>query len=352
MTDKTLPRRTSPGGAGVSIRAVAKHAGVSTATVSRALRFPEQVIDETRKRVIAAVEELGYQPNAAARNLRMRRAHAVIVLVPTIANPFYAPIIRGAERVASARGYCVLLGDTENDSEKERRLAQLALNSQVDGIFQLGGRWPAGYPVTDVARVCFVNACELFDTPLVSSVAIDNVGAAETLTEFLIGLGHRSVAIVTGPSESSVTRDRLVGVERALSRIGVAPASITAGDYSMRSGADAADRLHAAAAEQTVVFCFNDEMALGVMHRFAALGLRIPQDIGVCGFDDIDVARFCSPGLTTMAQPKELIGERAMTMLLDSIEGKEEGPIVYRYAAKLVERASVLPVEQMTRRSR
>ena len=347
MGGNKIARRARTSGTATSIKAVAERAGVSTATISRALRFPELVTEETRERVMAAVEELGYRPNVAARNLRMRRAHAVIVLVPTITNPFFAPIIRSAERVAAARGYSVLLGETDEDDRKEKQLAQLALNGQVDGILQLGGRWPSSYPITQESRTRFVNACELFDDPVVSSVALDNVAAAEAMTEYLIGLGHSAIGIVAGPGASRLTRDRLIGVERALARIGVRPASVLTGDYSMQSGADAADRLSALPESPTVVFCFNDEMALGVMHRLAAIGLRIPEDIGVCGFDDIDVARFCAPGLTTMAQPKERIGERAMEILLDSIEGKQDGWTSNVFAAKLVERASVLPLARM-----
>ena len=328
---------------------MAERAGVSTATISRALRFPDLVTEETRRRVMAAVDELGYRPNVAARNLRMRRAHAVIVLVPTITNPFFAPIIRSAEGAASARGYSVLLGETDQNDLKEKQLAQLALNGQVDGILQLGGRWPCDYPVSEDTRTRLVNACELFDAPVVSSVSLDNAAAAEAMIDHLTALGHRNIAIVTGPADSRLTRDRRQGAERALARLGLTPAAVLEGDHSMQSGADAADRLHGAtSARPTVVFCFNDEMALGVMHRFAALGLRIPEDVGVCGFDDIDVARFCSPALTTMAQPKERIGERAMEILLQSIEGEQAEPVHDLFSATLVQRASVLPLDRMS----
>jgi len=328
-----------------SIRDVSSMAGVSVATVSRALRNPEQVAEPTRTRVLEAVAALDYRPNQMARNFRSRQAFAIVVLAPDIGNPFFARVVRGIEQVAQRGGYAVLLGDTQGSAAREAEYLNLVRSRQADGVIQLSARidpvalgklWSAG------AAPAIVNACECADTDFCPRVRIDNVAAARAMSEHLISLGHRRVGVVTGPAASPLTRDRLAGHIGAMRAAGLAhePALTIEGDFSLQSGFDAAESLLHAANRPTAVFCFNDEMAIGAIRRFKAAGLSTPADMSVAGFDDIDFARFADPPLTTVAQPMEDLGRTAMGVLLDILGGKRS-----------FSEAHVLPTNLMVRES-
>lgn len=307
-----------------SIRDVSRFAGVSVATVSRALSAPDKVAAETRARVLEAVRAVDYRPNMMARNFRSRQAFAIVVLAPNIANPFFARVVRGIEQVAQEGGYAVLLGDTRDDPAREAEYLGLVQSRQADGVIQLSARID---PVAlkrlwkDGAAPAIVNACECADLDFCPKVRIDNAAAARAMTEHLLALGHRRIGVLTGPAASPLTRDRLAGHRQALETAGVAhdPALTATGDFSSQSGFDAARTL--AAARPTALFCFSDEMAIGAMRALRSLGLRVPQDVSVAGFDDIDLARFAEPPLTTIAQPMEELGRAAMAVLLDILNG-------------------------------
>lgn len=331
-------RRASSGRvqtSGPSIKQVSALAGVSTATVSRALRSPNLVSQATRDVVMAACDQLNYRPNHLARSLRMQKSFVIIVLVPNITNPFFAQVIRGAEQVATAAGYQVLLGDTEGDREKENALARLVLNQQADGILQLSASLPQPLCNDDgemLGGIHFVNACELIDATRFCSVSTDNIVAAQTMTEHLLELGHTKIAIVRGPAQSPLTQERQKGVERALRLAGLtlAPDFIFDGDFSIKSGVQIAQSLLNRTQKPTAIYCFNDEMAIGMMQVFRAAGLAIPDDVSIAGFDDIEFASYCAPPLTTTAQPKSELGRAAMVLLLEKMAGerKEEANLV------------------------
>jgi LacI family repressor for deo operon, udp, cdd, tsx, nupC, and nupG len=328
-----------------SIRDVSKAAGVSVATVSRALRNPEKVAEETRARVLEAVRAADYRPNMMARNFRSRQAFAVVVLAPDIGNPFFARVVRGIEQVAQKGGYAVLLGDTQSSPEREAEYLNLVRSNQADGVIQLSAHVD---PVA-LARLwrpgetpAIVNACECADTDFCSRVRIDNAAAARAMTEHLIGLGHRSIGVVTGPAASPLTRDRLMGHRAALDAAGVAhdPALRVEGDFSLQSGLDAVRRLLDGPVQPTAIFCFNDEMAIGAIRGLRMAGLSAPRDMSVAGFDDIEVARFADPPLTTIAQPMEDLGRAAMSALLDILGGAEPAVRTHILPTSLVVRES------------
>jgi LacI family repressor for deo operon, udp, cdd, tsx, nupC, and nupG len=215
-----------------SIKAVAEEAGVSVATVSRTLQTPNLVIPSTRQRVLEAVERLNYTPNAAARNLRTSRAGLILALVPDISNPFFSGVIRGIEQAAHERGYSVLLGDTQYDRSRERRYAELVSARQADGVITLLPHMPE---VRMDGRVPLVNACEYIDDPAVTSVFIDNVGAAKQAVDYLVTIGHRDIAFVGGRAGSPIRIDRQRGYVQALREAGlpVIPHLIAYGDFSV-----------------------------------------------------------------------------------------------------------------------
>ena len=308
-----------------TIRIVSKLAGVSTATVSRTLKNPELVSPDTRQRVMQAVQSAGYRPNQLARNFSSGKAYAVVVLVPNVANPFFSRVIRGIEQEAQACGYAVLLGDTQGSVSREQEYARMGLTSQADGLIQLDSRYPFSPEDRELAStVPFVNACERITEPAgYPVVELDNRGAARALTQHLLDLNLKRLAVITGPAHSPIVRDRLAGTQDALLGAGLTlnPAAVVAGDFSMQSGHDAAAQLLQQPQRPQAIFCMNDEMAIGAMSCIRKHGLRIPQDIAIAGFDNIEYAGFTEPGLTTIDQPAEQLGRQAMRALYQLMQG-------------------------------
>jgi LacI family transcriptional regulator, repressor for deo operon, udp, cdd, tsx, nupC, and nupG len=304
-----------------NIYEVAKRAGVSTATVSRVLSRPAVVAPGTRKKVMHAVRLLGYTPNAAATQLRTLRTGKLLVTVPDISNPFFSLILRGIEDAAQKEGYAVLLGDTQHDEEREERYAQMLRRKEADGLIFLGHRLPkvAAALVRASAPACapIINGCEFTPRLGIASVHIDNAKAAAEAMDHLYALGHRRIGLVTGPLVSPLSRDRLQGaVARAHKQKAERELVVMNGDFSIESGAVGAARLLGRAQRPTAIFCFNDEMAMGVYQTARQLGVRIPTDLSVVGFDDIRFARYMDPPLTTVAQPMREIGEGAVRLLM------------------------------------
>src|SRR3954469_1982750 len=253
-----------------NIYEVAKRAGVSTATVSRVLSQPGMVTPGTRRKVMQAVEFLDYAPNSAAKNLRTLRTGKLLVTVPDISNPFFSLILQGIEDAAQREGHSVLFGDTQHDENREDRYALMLQRKEADGLIFLGHRLPksAGDLVRSMAPACapVVKGCEFNPRLRIPSVHIDNAAAAAEAMDHLYGLGHRRIGIVTGPLVSPLSRERLRGATTRARQEGAEHEFvIMQGDFSIESGAVAAERLLARDEPPTAVFCFNDEMALGVI---------------------------------------------------------------------------------------
>lgn len=342
-TRKTPTRRRSPDAKprnrSHNIREVAAAANTSVATVSRTLQQPEIVAPETRKRVLEAIERLGYTPNAQARILRTARTHVIVALVPDISNPFFAEIIRGIEQVAHRNGYSVLLGDTQYSQAREQAYAELLATKQADGLITLLPHIPR---VAVAGPLPIVNACEYVKDRSITSVYVDNVAAAQEATEYLVTLGHRQIVFVSGPMDTPICVDRDKGYARALERAGLKrdPQLTVVGDFSVESGIRSVEALYANRRKFTAIFCSNDEMAMGAMQAIKARGLRVPDDVSVVGFDDIRYARYTDPPLTTIAQPKEDLGREAMTLLLEILNGTAVEPRKRILPTHLVVRAS------------
>jgi len=321
---QSVPRKRTRSSSSVprryNIREVALAAKVSVATVSRTLQMPELVTPETRQQVQETIDRLGYTPNLQARNLRTARSYMVVALVPDISNPFFAEVIRGIEQVAHQHRYAVLLGDTQNSPERERTYASLVDARQADGLITLLPHVPK---ISLPGRQPIVNACEYVRDKAVTSVYVNNEAAAQQATAHLLSLGHRDIALITGPMTRPISVDRDRGYETALKAAGIkrSPALTAAGDFSIESGIRAMESLLSRGNKFTAVFCCNDEMAMGAICALKAHGRSVPQDVSVVGFDDIRFARYFDPPLTTVAQPKGDLGKESMTMLLEIMSG-------------------------------
>ncbi|MET0274258.1 MAG: LacI family DNA-binding transcriptional regulator [Phenylobacterium sp.] len=329
-----------------TIQDVAREAGVSTATVSRVLSAPERVAEATRARVQAAVDQLGYTPNLAAKTLRTLRTEKILVTVPDISNPFFSQVIRGVEEAAMAAGYSVLLGDTRHEEAREEQYAAMLRRREADGLIFLGHRLPAslGEMVRELGpRAPIVNGCEFSAGLGVPSAHIDNERAAAEAMAHLQDLGHRRIGVVTGPLASPLSRDRLAGAQAAADRGGTA-LSVAQGDFSIESGLTQTLALLDADPRPTAVLCFSDEMAMGALEALRRRGLRCPGDVSLVGFDDIRYARHLDPALTTVSQPKEAIGHEVVRLLLDVLSGRVDTVRHVTLAHRLIVRASTAAV--------
>jgi LacI family repressor for deo operon, udp, cdd, tsx, nupC, and nupG len=331
-----------------NIYEVARRAGVSASTVSRVLSRPNVVSPDTRRRVLETVEQMGYAPNSIARNLRTRRSNKILVTVPDISNPFFSLIIQGIEGAAQRAGYTVLLGNTQHDERHEERYARMLKRKEADGLIFLGHRLPtaAAELVDAMAPRCapVVHGCEYSPALGVASVHIDNATAAADAMEHLYQLGHRRIAVITGPLISPLSRDRLQGATcRARAHGAEEQMIVRHGDFSLESGASIAECLLDHAERPTAIFCFNDEMAIGVIAVAKRHGLRVPEDLSVVGFDDIRFARHIDPPLTTISQPMREIGEGTVRLLLEILSGDEIKPVSVTLPHQLTLRASTAP---------
>ena len=306
-----------------TIRDVSKIAGVSVATVSRTISKPDKVSAKTREIVETAIRETNYKPDILARNFRTRKSSTVMVLVPDIANPFFSRVIRGIEQMAQSLGYAVLLGDTQGQRSREITYANMVRTSQADGIIQLDNHLP--FEDGNKISAPFVNACDCIRGADIPTIELDNAAAAETMTDYLISLGHKNIGIISGPLSSTITEDRLRGYKKSLKKAGIEyiAENIIVGDYSIHSVAMATRDLMSSAQPPSAIFSMNDEMAIGAIRQVKNMGLKVPQDISITGFDDISFAEYCDPPLTTISQPAEEFGSKAMSTLYDIINQNE-----------------------------
>jgi LacI family repressor for deo operon, udp, cdd, tsx, nupC, and nupG len=305
-----------------TIQDVARDANVSTATVSRTLSSPELVSDTTREAVFEAIRRTGYRVNQAARNLRMKRAGAVLVLVPNLGKPFYSGILAGISDGFSGTDYAVLITDTHRNPLKDTTLAGYFLDGRIDGAICLDG----GLPL-EVLRRCIeqgiddriVFLCEWVDGQAFPVISSDNTEGARLAIRHLHAIGHRKIAHVTGPDGNVLTAARRQGMVAERERLGLParPDWIIRGDFSLESGNDAARRILAMDERPTAVFCSADMVAFGLISGLIAGGLRVPEDISVIGFDDIEMSEYYVPALTTIRQDRHRLGSRAAEALLD-----------------------------------
>lgn len=303
-----------------TIEDVARLAGVSIATVSRAIRTPEKVAESTRKKVTAAIARTGYTANAMAQNLRMQRSQMVMVLTQSISDPNFPGILTGLEKVANARGYGLLIGNTEGDVALEEKYLRFLSTGMADGLILLTGHLPvAGWPQHMAGNIPpLVSVSHPVSHANVSYVGVDDVSASKVAAEYLISLGHSRIAYISGPQGDIVSELRHQGYCKALAEA-YDESSFwkVQGNGTSEGGRAAIERLFIRDNLPTAFFCFNDDTAIGVISALKSRGFDVPKDFSVIGFDDIPFASNITPALTTIRQPRGQIGEMAMTHLLD-----------------------------------
>ncbi|WP_084884144.1 DNA-binding transcriptional regulator CytR [Vibrio sp. qd031] len=329
-----------------TMKDVADLAGVSTATVSRALMNPEKVSVSTRKRVEEAIVEAGYAPNSLARNLRRNESKTIVVIVPDICDTYFSEIIRGIEDAALEQGYLVLLGDASKHKGRENAFVNLVFTKQADGMILLGSDVPFDVSKEEQRNLPpLVMSCEYAPELELPTVHIDNLTAAYDIVNHLTSIGHRRVAQISGPITSPLSNFRHRGYQQALRRSGGAlNDGFTAyGDFSFDSGAQLAKELLSSSLAPTAIFCHNDAMAIGAMQTVKKMGLRIPEDISVVGFDDIQYSAYTDPPLTTVKQPRYEIGRESALMLLARLKGHSGSIPSKILEAKSVIRESTCP---------
>ncbi|TIR69739.1 MAG: LacI family transcriptional regulator, partial [Mesorhizobium sp.] len=325
-----------------TIADVARYAGVSVATVSHVMNRTRHVEPETAERVRAAITALRYSPNSLARSLRRGETKTIGLLLPDNSNPFFASVARQIEDAGFVAGYTVILCNSDGSAEKEERYLSVLMAKQIDGLIFAGS--------SDHARVfSHLSAAlpaVLLDREIhsvhVDSVLVDHDHGGYLAGRHLVGLGHSKIGVIGGPRDSSSSPARLRGFTRALAEAGIdLPASwVVDSDYHFAGGRLAMERLMAQAPEITAVFACNDLMAMGAITALRTRGLRVPDDMSLIGFDDIPYAVTTWPPLTTIAQPVEKIGTRAVSLLLERV-GEPEAPSRREVLAPvLVERES------------
>jgi LacI family transcriptional regulator len=309
-----------------TIAQVASRAGVSTTTVSHVLSGKRAVGARTRGNVLEAIEELGYRPNHAARHLRTRRSHMVAVVVPDLTNPFYAMLTRGLADALDSADYGTYVCNTDGVHEREEKIFRDAFDRGVDGIV-LAARETATKVTFSAAELATPVVCigDHLPHPQCDAVVADDETGSCAAAEFLVSRGYQSIAMVQGPSHSAVARTQ--GFLSALHAAGrqVPGELMVRGDWTRHGGYDAVRGLLALRDRPDAVFCANDLMAIGALDVARELGLRVPEDLAVVGFDDVDAATIVTPALTTVRNPSYDAGVAAGELLLSRMSEDHTG---------------------------
>jgi len=317
----------------VTIKDVALKAGVSTATVSHVVNDSRAVSVETKKKVRQAIKALKYRPDGIARSLRVNQTGTIAVLIADVTNPFFADFVRGVEDTAHRRSerYNLLLCNTEENGERERRAIELVLERRIDGIVMA----PAGGNETLLAELADSGLPLVFGDRRLKGVSADtvvanNFEAAANLARHLISLGHRRIGLLEADLSASAIHDRVAGFRAAMADAGLVldPSHVVTSASNIAAATVAGSVLLAMDPRPEAVFCTNNFMTLGMVQALQERGLDCPQDIAIVGFDDFPWATAFRPRLTVVAQPAYEIGREAATLLFDRISGQRTGPTV------------------------
>ncbi len=300
-----------------TIHDVAKAAGASISTVSRAFHAPELVRGQTRERVLEIAASLGYTPNRAARGLITGRTGNLGLIVPDIANPFFPALVKAAQARARERDYSVFLADADEDPEAEAPIIR-AMAKQVDGVIACSSRMSEAElrEIAGLTSLVLVNR----RSPGVPAVSMDMAGGIRQAVEHLFALGHRSCVYLAGPRQSWSNRQRQKALRQVADRLGMAVTALGPFEPGYEAGVRAADQ--ALAEAPTAIVAYNDLIALGVLARLADRGVAVPAAVSVVGFDDIQMAAIASPSLTTVVAPTAAAGRAAVDLLLGPRAGQ------------------------------
>lgn len=320
-------------------------AGVSTTTVSHVINKTRFVAEATQKKVLAAVEELNYAPSAVARSLKCNTTRTIGMLVTKSTNPFFAEVVHGVEEFCYGAGYTLILCNTEGNLSKQRDYLRMLAEKRVDGLLVM---------CSDLDEQLLELLERQKETPMVimdwgpESPHTDKIQDNAELggyvaTKFFIEHGHKTIGCLTGHSEKTACRERLKGYRKAMAEAGleVKEEWILEGDFECESAVAAAKQFIAMEERPTAIFCFNDIMAMAMISTFQQAGINVPEDISIVGYDNIDLAPYFSPPLTTIHQPKRRLGKSAVEILMQRVKDKEHAPQVFEMIPELVIRKSV-----------
>jgi len=324
---------------------VARQAGVSTSTVSHVINNNRFVSEQVREKVEQAIRELNYAPSALARSLKIRQTRTIGMLLTASSNPFYAEVVRGVENSCYERGYSLILCNTEGDEERMNRSLETLMQKRVDGLLlmctethlpsaEILNRYPS-VPMVMMDWAPFEGRGDIIqDNALLGG---------EMATRHLIERGYRRIACIAGPQDKTPARLRLEGFHKAMVAHGltVPDGYVVDGDFEFQGGFNAMTQLLALEPVPEAVFTSNDAMAVGVYHALYQAGLQVPQDIAVMGYDNIELARYLTPPLTTVHQPKDELGELAIDTLIHRMGAPDASQQTLVLTPELVERGSV-----------
>lgn len=346
----------------MTIRDIARLSGCGVATVSRVLNGHRDVSEETRRRVLAVVEEQGFQPNANARHLKRRGGAGVAVLVKGRNNLLFAQLVEGVQARLEAEGQETALCYLDEEEDEVARARQLCREGKPQGLLFLGGDtdcFRRGFGEISLPAVLLTAGAEELGFENLSSLTIDDRAAAARVVDYLAGAGHRRMGVLGGSGvHAQVSRRRLEGCRQALDRLGLPfcpEEQYEPCRYSLADACAAAGRLLDRAPDLTAIFALSDVMALGCLRALADRGLKAPRDLSVVGFDGVELARYCVPRLTTVRQDTDALAEQGVELLLGRIRGElarpvhrtvpfllEEGESVARPADKTGEEVGIL----------
>lgn len=325
----------------MNIKEVAELAGVSVATVSRAINN-SSVTPETRNKILQVIEETGYIPNLTGRNLRKSKSNKLLAIVPDISNDFYAEILRGIKDVSDSFDYNLLFVTTNFNEFAERDALELLSTKQIDGVISFFSSLPQEDVKTITSKFPYVQCCEATDGVLLTKVTIDNLQAGYDATSYFLKKGHRNIAMISGQLYPMACRNREAGFKRALLESDIDPKNrkIELGDFSYRGGYEACKKLFSSENPPTALFAASDSMAIGAIRFLQDHGVKIPDDVEVIGFDNNEIAEFNNPPLSTVAQPRFEMGRMAAELLMKKIEDKNAIPASVILPHELIFRAS------------
>lgn len=325
---------------------VAKRAGVSTATVSRCLNSPKQVVEETRARVMSVVQDLGYSPNFGARVMAAKRTHTIGAIIPTMENAIFARGLQAFQEELRLQGYTLLVASSSYRADLEEEQIRSLVARGADGLLLIGhDRDPAIHRFLDAQHVPTLVTWTTDATAERPSIGFDNRASMRDLARAVIGMGHRRLAVISAETRSNDrARARVAGVKDAIAEAGLSdtPMPIIETPYGIENGARAFEVLMQSAEVPTAVLCGNDVLAVGAMRRARELGIDVPAQVSITGFDDIELAQVTVPALTTVHVPHREMGRRAAQMLVQMVEGAAPAKTV-ELLAEVCLRASLAP---------
>ncbi|WP_170332098.1 LacI family DNA-binding transcriptional regulator [Ruegeria arenilitoris] len=308
---------------------VAKAAGVSTATVSRCLNSPDQVIEATRQRVMQAVESLGYTPNFAARVMAAKRSYTIGAIIPTMDNAIFARGLQEFQDQLRESGYTLLVSSSAYDPEVEWEQIRALVARGADGLLLIGyARDAEIYSYLERHQVPSLVAWSYDPEAHRPSVGFDNLNAMGKLAQAVISAGHQRIAMISGQTlGNDRAQSRVDGVRQTMAESGLDANSLTLieTDYEIEKGAEAFQQLMSLTPRPTVVMCGNDVLAAGALREAGRLGIKVPEQVSVTGFDDIELAEIVSPALTTVHVPHREMGRKAARELTAMVEGNSDG---------------------------